>query len=163
MGKTITETIGVDLGDRYSTFCVLDQRTGEERGRGRLVTTPAAFEDFFRGRTGARAVVEVGTHSPWVSRILERHCAETLVANARELHFIFRNDRKSDESDPERLARVGRMDPKLLRAVTHRSEEAQSRSGSCLRPTTRSTTSPTVRQEIPISRVTCVLSVTRVR
>ena len=125
MGKTISETIGVDLGDRYSTFCVLDQATGEELERGRLRTSPEAFEGFFRGRSGARAVVEVGTHSPWVSRILERHCAETFVANARELHFIFRNDRKCDEGDPERLARVGRMDPKLLRPVTHRREDSQ--------------------------------------
>ena len=42
-----------------------------------------------------------------------------------ELHFIFRNDRKGDDSDAEALARVGRLDPKLLRPVVHRSESAQ--------------------------------------
>jgi transposase len=125
MDQGITETIGVDLGDRYSTYCVLDHGTGEERERGRLRTTPTAFEGFFRGRSGARTVVEVGTHSPWVSRILQRHCAEVHVANARELHFIFRNLRKGDDKDPERLARVGRMDPKLLRPIQHRSQERQ--------------------------------------
>ena len=125
MGKRITETIGVDLGDRFSTYCVLDHTTGAERGRGRLPTSPAAFEAFFRGREGARAVVEVGTHSPWASRILDRHCAEVHVANARELHFIFRNDRKGDDRDPERLARVGRLDPALLRPVKHRDEASQ--------------------------------------
>lgn len=125
MDQATTETIGVDLGDRFSTYCVLDQATGEELERGRIRTTPAAFEGFFRGRTGSRAVVEVGTHSPWVSRILARSCAEFYVANARELHFIFRNDRKGDDSDAERLARVGRLDPRLLRPVTHRSESAQ--------------------------------------
>ena len=78
MSKTITETIGVDLGDRYSAYCVIDQATGEETGEGRLRTTPAAFERFFAGRDTSRVVLEVGTHSPWTSRIVAGGCSETL-------------------------------------------------------------------------------------
>lgn len=120
-----TETIGVDLGDKFSEYCVLDQSTGEVIDRGRLATTPDAFMKFFATRSQARVVIEVGTHSPWVSRILHRLCREVFVANARKLHFIYCNDRKSDRSDAELQARVGRMDPQLLHPITHRSAEGQ--------------------------------------
>ena len=125
MDQGITETIGVDLGDRYSAYCVLDHASGEEVESGRLRTTPAAFEKFFATRATARTVMEVGTHSPWVSRIVASSCAETYVANARELRFIFKNTRKSDDVDARMLARVGRMDPELLSPIRHRGEEAQ--------------------------------------
>ena len=125
MDKTITETIGVDLGDRYSVYCTVDQASGEEHQIGRLATTPAAFEAFFRQHPRARVVLEVGTHSAWASRIASAHCAEMYVANARELHFIFKNKRKSDVVDAEALARVGRLDPQLLHPIRHRGEGAQ--------------------------------------
>jgi hypothetical protein len=36
MTNAITETIGIDLGDRYSAYCVLDQGTGEVEEEGRI-------------------------------------------------------------------------------------------------------------------------------
>jgi len=125
MEQAITETIGVDLGDKFSAYCVLDHASGEEIESGRLRTTPSAFEKFFSGRRTARTVMEVGTHSPWASRIVASACRETFVANARKLRFIFRNPRKSDGVDARVLARVGRMDPELLSPIRHRGEEAQ--------------------------------------
>jgi transposase len=125
MAKRITGTIGVDLGDRYSTWCEIDQETGEELESGRVRTTPAALERFFGGRPRARVVMETGTHSPWVSRIAAEACEEALVANARELRFIFRGKRKSDTVDAMVLARVGRLDPNLLSPIRHRGEVAQ--------------------------------------
>jgi len=125
MSEPITETIGVDLGDKYSVYCVLDQVTGEEVESGRIRTTPEAFARFFGPRNSARVVMEVGTHSPWASRVVAATCAETYVANARELCFIYMNQRKSDGVDAEGLARVGRMDPKLLHPIRHRGEQAQ--------------------------------------
>lgn len=125
MTKTITETLGVDLGDRYSTWCVIDQTSGKELESGRVRTTPTAMGKFFELRPTARAVMEVGTHSPWVSRLASASCAETLVANPRELRFIYRNKRKSDTVDAQKLARVGRMDPELLSPIRHRGEAVQ--------------------------------------
>jgi len=125
MSKTITETIGVDLGDKYSNYCVLDQESGEPTKEGRIRTTPAAFERLFAGRSTARVVLEVGTHSPWTSRIASADCGETYIANARKLRFIFKNDRKSDTVDAQSLARVGRFDPALLSPIRHRGEQAQ--------------------------------------
>ena len=70
-------------------------------------------------------VLEVGTHSPWASRITSAHCAQTLVANPRQLGFIFKNARKSDRMDAALLARVGRMDAELLCPIRHRGLKAQ--------------------------------------
>ena len=63
-------TIGLDLGDRYTQLCALDAR-GQIRATARLRTTPAALERHIATVPRCRMVLEVGTHSPWVSRLLE--------------------------------------------------------------------------------------------
>jgi transposase len=72
-----------------------------------------------------RIAIEAGTHSPWVSRVLEECGHEVLVANARKLRLIYANKRKTDEIDAENLARLARVDPKLLYPLRHRGEEVQ--------------------------------------
>jgi transposase len=84
-----------------------------------------------------RMVLEVGTHSPWVSRVLEACGHDVLVANARKIRLIYANDRKSDRVDAECLARLGRLDPHLLAPIRHRGAKAQAdlahlRSRDCL-------------------------------
>ena len=129
-------TIGLDLGDRYSRFCMLDADSAviEE---GRFRTTPTALRRVFADREPMRIVIEVGTHSPWVSRLLEGCGHEVLVANARKVRLIYANDNKNDQIDAETLARIGRLDPKLLSPVHHRGAAAQAdlaaiRSRDCL-------------------------------
>jgi transposase len=73
----------------------------------------------------ARVVLEAGTHSPWVSRLLTALGHETIVANPRKLRAIYANEDKADQVDAEYLARVGRADPTLLRGIRHRGERAQ--------------------------------------
>ena len=72
-----------------------------------------------------RIAIEAGTHSPWASRVLEECAHEVLVANARKLRLIYANKRKTDEVDAENLARLARVDPKLLYPLKHRSEDSQ--------------------------------------
>jgi transposase len=72
-----------------------------------------------------RIAIEAGTHSPWASRVLEECGHEVLVANARKLRLIYSNKRKTDEIDAENLARLARLDPKLLYPVRHRGEDSQ--------------------------------------
>jgi transposase len=67
-----------------------------------------------------RIAIEAGTHSPWVSRVLEECGHEVLVANARKLRLIYANKRKTDEIDVENLARLARVDPKHLYPLEHR-------------------------------------------
>jgi transposase len=117
-------TIGLDLGDRFSQGCVLNE-AGEVVARFRMATTRKGLEGALRRYPGARVVLEVGTHSPWVSHELEARGFETIVANPRRLRSITQSDRKDDRADAEQLARLGRVDPKLLSPIRHRGLETQ--------------------------------------
>src|SRR5947209_19052247 len=79
----------------------------------------------FAGMPHCRIAIEVGTHSPWVSRELKKQGHEVIVANARQVKLISQSSRKNDKLDAQMLARLARMDPELLRPIRHRSEEAQ--------------------------------------
>ena len=120
-------TAGLDLGDRYSYLCLIDQHSGEVIEEGRLRTTPEAFRRRFASQEQPmRIAIEAGTHSPWVSRVLEEECGhEVLVANPRKTRLIYSNKRKTDEIDAENLARLARLDPKLLYPLEHRGVNSQ--------------------------------------
>jgi transposase len=115
-------TIGMDLGDRYSQLCVVDA-DGAIVEEGQVRTEESKLRASFGSRARARVVMEAGTHSPWVSRLLEGLGHEVVVANPRQLRLISRSDRKSDRHDAQALARLGRLDPALLRPIRHRSAE----------------------------------------
>ena len=118
-------TAGLDLGDRYSYLCLIDTESGEVIEEGRLRTSPETFRRRFASEQPMRIAIEAGTHSPWVSRLLEECGHEVLVANARKLRLIYANKRKTDEMDAENLARLARVDPKLLYPLKHRGQECQ--------------------------------------
>jgi transposase len=115
----------LDLGDKYSYLFLIDQESGEVVEEGRLRTTPEALRRRFGSEQPMRIAIEAGTHSPWVSRVLEECGHEVLVANARKLRLIYANKRKTDEVDAENLARLARLDPKLLYPLKHRGEDSQ--------------------------------------
>jgi transposase len=92
----------------------------------RIATNREAFERRFSGAEPMRVAIEASTHSPWVSRILEDHGHEVLVANARKVRLIYGEGRKTDRIDAEKLARLARLDPKLLSPIKHRGETSQS-------------------------------------
>jgi transposase len=117
-------TVGLDLGDRYSEFCVLDG-AGAVRERGRVLTTRKGFARRFGKMPKARIALEVCMHSPWVSRLLSELGHEVVVAHAAKVPMIYQSVRKSDRTDAEALARLARVDPALLSPVTHRGEQAQ--------------------------------------
>jgi transposase len=123
-------TAGLDIGDKYSHLCLIDTKSGEVIEEGRLRTTPEALRRRFASERPLRIAVETGTHSPWVSRLLEECGHEVLVANARRLRLIYSNQQKTDEIDAENLARLARLDPKLLYPVRHRGEGSQAHMAS---------------------------------
>jgi transposase len=117
-------TIGVDVGDRFSQIRALDA-DGEVVEETRVRTTPAALGQWFRSAAPSLVVLEAGAHSPWISRLTSDSGHETIVANPRRLRLIYQSDRKSDQVDAESLARLGRLDPRLLCPIQHRGAEAQ--------------------------------------
>ncbi len=117
-------TIGIDLGDRRHAVCVLSAG-GEILAETEITNTRECLVAFAQRYPGATFVMETGTHSPWVSRLLEQLGHTVHVANARKVRAISSSPTKSDEQDARMLARLGRADPALLSPIKHRSESAQ--------------------------------------
>lgn len=117
-------TIGFDLGDRKSRTCEIDAR-GQVVGEAVVATTPEAIATYFGGRERCRVVIEVGTHSPWISRQLEALGHQVVVANPLAVYGRVRRRKRNDRMDAEFLGRQGRADLKLLHPIQHRGARAQ--------------------------------------
>jgi transposase len=117
-------TIGMDLGDRFTYYCILDE-AGEVLVEQKLPTTKHAMKQVFGRLPRSRVALETGAHSPWVSRQLTQLGHEVIVAHARNVRLIGESSRKDDRLDARMLARLARLDPRLLSPVQHRSAEAQ--------------------------------------
>ncbi len=117
-------TTGLDLGDRSSWYCVLDE-AGKVMLEQRVSTTPKALGEVFSTMPHSRIAVETGMHSPWVSRLLSELGHEVIVAHARNVRLIGESRKKDDRLDAQTLARLARIDPQLLCPVRHRSAKAQ--------------------------------------
>ena len=93
MGDSSTEqmkmTAGLDLGDKYSYLYVLDNESGEMIEEGRLRTTADDLLRRFDSAEQMKIAIEVGTHSPWTSRLLEECGHEVLIANPRKTRLIY--------------------------------------------------------------------------
>ena len=107
MNTTAGLTIGLDLGDRRHHACVLSA-SGEILAEDVITNTRECVAAYAARWADATFVMETGTHSPWVSRLLEQLGHRVLVANARKLRAISQSQAKSDIEDARMLARLGR-------------------------------------------------------
>jgi transposase len=115
-------TVGIDLGDVKSNVCLLN-RAGDQVGEFEVLTTPESFEKFFAELPAAsRIALEVGTHSPWASRLLRKLGHDVIVANARRMT---RQRIKTDRRDARMLARKAYQEVADLGQVRHRGEQEQ--------------------------------------
>lgn len=119
-----TQTIGIDVSDKKSTICILDAG-GAVVERSTCATTRSGVEVFFKDRGRAVVVLEVGTHSRWMSAQLKDLGHDVVVANPFHVRLIYAGRNKNDVLDAESLARLARVDRKLLHEVQHRSRDAQ--------------------------------------
>jgi transposase len=117
-------TIGIDLGDKFSHYCVLNPEADVIEA-GRVKTTREALSARFATMPPMRVAMETGTHSAWISQLLASFGHEVIVAHARDLPNAGKGQKKNDPADAEKLARYARFDPSLLHPIQHRSREAQ--------------------------------------
>lgn len=117
--------IGMDLGDRHHIAVVLDEN-GSEVSVSKVTNTKSAIMRYFSSYKRATIAIEAGTHSPWISALLEDMGGTVYVGNPRKLRLIWDSHDKSDERDARMLAMVCRVEPKLLWPIKHRSAEAYS-------------------------------------
>jgi transposase len=122
--KTFTFYIGIDLGDKYSDVCVLNQN-GELQEEFRLRMKAAEFQVYFATIARSRVAVEVGGQSRWVAEVIERCGHEVYVSNTRKVPYIHDSDDKDDPGDAHKLAELVYFKPRLLHPIQHRSREAQ--------------------------------------
>jgi len=118
--------IGIDLGDLENQICILD-RNGAILEKTLIENTASgvnAFFDRFEFPRQVLVAVETGTHSPWISQLLQVRGFRVLVGNSRKLRLIWDSSKKTDERDAEMLARIARFDSKLLSPIRHRSRSA---------------------------------------
>src|SRR6201988_5475733 len=108
-----TLTIGLDLGDRNSWYCVLDE-AGTIQLEQRVRTTAKALQEVFGAMPRSRIALEIGTHSPWISRLLSELGHEVIVYNARKVRLIGESRKKDDRLGAQRLARLARIEAQLL-------------------------------------------------
>ena len=125
--KRTNFVVGIDLGDKNSMVCVLSD-TGTESKECAVATNSDSFVKFFNQFSTPSSVVvamETGTHSPWLSTLLEGRGFDVLVGNARKLRAIWASPNKNDVRDAQMLARIARFDRQLLSPIHHRSRDAQ--------------------------------------
>ena len=80
-------TIGLDLGDKHTVGCVLS-RTGEVVETFRMNTTVPSVRRTMNGFAPSRVVLEVGTHSPLISRLVEEAGHELVIANPLRVSLL---------------------------------------------------------------------------
>ena len=108
-----TLTIGLDLGDSASWYCVLDE-AGRIQSEQRVRTSAKALQEVFGALPRSRVALEIGTHSPWISRLLSELGHEVIVANGRKVRLIGESRKKDDRLDAQTLARLARIDPEIF-------------------------------------------------
>src|ERR1035441_10434524 len=127
--------LGIDLGDKHSSVCVLDRwgKIAEElRGR----TTVKEFEEFFRKLPRSRVAMEAGSQSRWVSELAEKYGHEVYVANPHKVQYISGGDDKNDPGDAYKLAELSYVRPSMLHGISHRKREEEEGQGVDLRAAT---------------------------
>jgi transposase len=114
----------MDLGDKRHVAVVFDAE-GNEVETANIVNTATQVQKYFGKYPEAAVVMEAGTHSAWISRLLKKQGHTVMVGNPRKLRAIWDADDKTDERDARILGLMYRLEPRLLYQVFHRSEEAQ--------------------------------------
>lgn len=114
--------IGLDLGDKRTQLCHLDP-TGAILAEPCLRTTKDALRRYFAGQPRWRIILEAGTHSPWIARLLTSLGHEAITIHPRQLRLISESLHKNDRNDARQLATIGRVYPELLKPIEPRSEQ----------------------------------------
>ena len=117
-------TIGMDLGDKFHIAVVFDSH-GNELEIAKVINTKTRVRNFFNRYQYGTVAMEAGTHSPWISRLVNEMGLTVYVGNPRKLRLIWDSTDKSDARDARILGMVCRVEPRLLHPLRHRGRQAQ--------------------------------------
>ena len=118
----MTDFIGIDIGDKLNYVCILN-KNGEILFSKEIPNNVVEMEEYFESIEKASIVFEVGSHSPWISRLLVGLGHDVFICNPRKLAAVSQNLKKSDEEDSLILAQLLLTGKHLLSQVHHANEE----------------------------------------
>ena len=107
-------TVGLDVGDRYTHIHALGAG-GEVLRERRVRTAAAALGAALTGLPRSRVVLEAGSRSPWLSRVVAELGHEVVVANPRQVALIARSQRKTDRPRRRVAGAAGALRPGVAR------------------------------------------------
>jgi transposase len=122
--QSLVQTLGMDIGDRRSSYCLV-AASGEMLAESVVATTRGSLSALFHGTEACRVVLEACGHVHWIAQLASEAGHEVVVANPREVRLISQGGRKNDRNDARTLARLGRVDIELLRPVKLRGEDCR--------------------------------------
>lgn len=123
-GCEVVGVCGLDVSDKESIYWILDLN-GKRMDTGSIPTTPEGVRKEFALMRRCRIVLEAGTHSFWMSRLLQEFGHEVVVAHPAKVALIAKSDTKDDRNDARLLAELGLFRVQLLFPVEHRQEDQQ--------------------------------------
>ena len=126
--ETFAFYIGIDLGDKKSDICVLDEQ-GELHDQFRLRMNAQELQTYFGSLARSRVAMEAGAQSRWVAEVIERCGHQVYVSNTRQVPYIHQSDAKNDPGDAYKLAELVRFQPRL---PSHPAPQPGGASGSVL-------------------------------
>jgi len=119
----MSDFIGIDIGNKLNFICVLN-REGKELFVGSIPNTKEAMLEYFDSIEKSSVVLEVCSHSPWISKLLVSIGHDVFICNPRKLSSVTQNIKKSDEEDCQMLAKLLLTGKHLLSPVHHAKEDA---------------------------------------
>ena len=122
--STFPRTIGMDLGNRSTSYCIVDS-SGDHIREAELKTTTESMGEFLSSEPPSRVVIEASGPSRWVAELAAKHGHKVIVANPREFKLICASHRKTDRNDARILADFGQFRPQLLRPIKLRGLKCQ--------------------------------------
>lgn len=122
--KAHQTTIGIDPGGKQHAVCILG-KDGEVLQEFSIGNQRGELLRLAQEHPKARAVMEVGTRSPWISRLMSQAGLEVIVASARKLRAIYDNERKCDKTDARMLAKLARVDKAMPHPISHIGEQGR--------------------------------------
>ncbi len=115
--------VGIDLGDRTSLVCGLDEKA-QIVTEFKIPTTPEALRAKFQRRP-TQIALEAGPHAVWIEHLLTQLGHTVTVANPRQLRLISHSAKKTDRADAITLARLALCDATLLSPIQVRDPQRQ--------------------------------------
>lgn len=122
-GRRTATVTGLDVSEKHIQICEID--VDDVVSEGRIATSDKKLREYFEGRAARRIVIEMSSHTRWITELLRSFGHEVLVVDPRRMKLVSGTLYKDDTLDAQTLAMLARDAPRLLKTVPLRDIEHQ--------------------------------------